>query len=256
MAERVLRLNPLRALIDSVSVLVEGPQGNYEYAIALLSTRRFEIFHLITGPCGPVELFDFVDYALMLQQKDVAIARVEHLREGLQSARSARADFVLAACDPAIATRRTLAPAEDLLERAESLPFVYEAARLRLVYAEKLRGLGPTSEARRHLLRVEFDMASVQAGAWMDRVQRELRACQREMVVSVVDLTEKEMRIAQLAAEGLSNKEIGTQLYLSPRTVSGHLYKIFPKLGITTRVQLRDALIVSADAEGGPALSE
>jgi len=256
MTERVLRLTPLRALVDSVSVLVEGPKGNYEYAVALLSTRRFNIFHLITGPCGPVELFDFVDYALMLQQEDVAIARVEHFREGLQSARSARADFVLAACDAAIATRRTLAPAEDLLERSESLPFVYEAARLRLVYAERLRTLGRTPEARRHLLRVEFDLASVQAGAWMDRVQRELRACQKEIVVSAADLTEKEMQIAQLAADGLSNKEIGTQLYLSPRTVSGHLYKIFPKLGITTRVQLRDALAVSAEAEGGHALSE
>src|SRR5690554_129446 len=187
MTERVLRLSPLRTLIDSVSVLIEGPKGNYEYAIALLSTRRFDIFPLITGPCGPVELFDFVDYALMLQQEDVAIARVEHFREGLQSAHSARADFVLAACDAAIAMRRTLTPVEDLLVQSESLPFLYEAARLRLVYAERLLRSCRIAEARRHLLRVEFDFASVQAGAWMDRVQRELRACQREIAVSVVD---------------------------------------------------------------------
>jgi DNA-binding NarL/FixJ family response regulator len=48
--------------------------------------------------------------------------------------------------------------------------------------------------------------------------------------------------IAELAAAGRSNKEIGAELYLSPRTVGGHLYKIFPKLGVTTRAQLRDAL--------------
>ncbi|MEU2013926.1 helix-turn-helix transcriptional regulator, partial [Nocardia sp. NPDC019302] len=55
-------------------------------------------------------------------------------------------------------------------------------------------------------------------------------------------LTWQERRIADLAAAGLSNKEIGVQLHLSPRTVGSHLYRIFPKLGITTRAALRDAL--------------
>jgi DNA-binding NarL/FixJ family response regulator len=50
------------------------------------------------------------------------------------------------------------------------------------------------------------------------------------------------MQIARLAAEGLSNRQIGEQLYLSPRTVGSHLYRIFPKLGITTRAQLAQAL--------------
>ncbi|WP_229867332.1 response regulator transcription factor [Streptomyces gelaticus] len=58
-------------------------------------------------------------------------------------------------------------------------------------------------------------------------------------------LTPQELQIAQLAAEGLSNKEIGRQLYLSPRTIGAHLYRIFPKLGITSRGQLRDKLSVN-----------
>jgi DNA-binding NarL/FixJ family response regulator len=52
----------------------------------------------------------------------------------------------------------------------------------------------------------------------------------------------QELQIAQLAAEGLSNREIGEQLYLSHRTVESHLYRLFPKLGVTSRAQLRDAL--------------
>jgi DNA-binding NarL/FixJ family response regulator len=55
-------------------------------------------------------------------------------------------------------------------------------------------------------------------------------------------LTPQELQIAQLAAEGLSNREIGERLYLSHRTVGSHLYRLFPKLGVTTRTQLRKAL--------------
>ncbi|WP_309231617.1 AAA family ATPase [Nocardia sp. SYP-A9097] len=63
-------------------------------------------------------------------------------------------------------------------------------------------------------------------------------------------LTWQERRIAELAAGGLTNKEIGGLLYLSPRTVSSHLYRIFPKLGITTRAALRDALDGQREATG------
>ncbi|WP_223772385.1 response regulator transcription factor, partial [Streptomyces huiliensis] len=55
-------------------------------------------------------------------------------------------------------------------------------------------------------------------------------------------LTWQERRIADLAASGLTNKEIGERMHLSPRTVGSHLYRAFPKLGITTRAALRDAL--------------
>lgn len=55
-------------------------------------------------------------------------------------------------------------------------------------------------------------------------------------------LTAQELEIAQLAARGYTNKQIGAQLHLSHRTVSTHLYRIFPKLGVTTRAALRDAL--------------
>ena len=55
-------------------------------------------------------------------------------------------------------------------------------------------------------------------------------------------LSPQELQIAQLAAEGLSNREIGERLYLSHRTIGTHLYNLFPKLGITSRAQLRDAL--------------
>jgi DNA-binding CsgD family transcriptional regulator len=60
--------------------------------------------------------------------------------------------------------------------------------------------------------------------------------------MGVVALTPQELEIARLAASGMTNKQIAERLFLSPRTVSGHLYQIFPKLGITKRAALRDAL--------------
>ncbi|MFD6171593.1 helix-turn-helix domain-containing protein [Streptomyces coeruleorubidus] len=59
---------------------------------------------------------------------------------------------------------------------------------------------------------------------------------------AVSGLTPQELQIAQLAAEGLTNRDIGARLHLSPRTIGFHLHKIFPKLGVTGRAQLRDAL--------------
>jgi DNA-binding CsgD family transcriptional regulator len=61
-------------------------------------------------------------------------------------------------------------------------------------------------------------------------------------------LTAQELQVAELAAAGLSNKQIGARLYMSHRTVGAHLYRIFPKLGIASRAALRDALSQRAAA--------
>ena len=84
------------------------------------------------------------------------------------------------------------------------------------------------------------------ATGWSDRARQELRATARRIGRRTPDardrLTAQELQIAQLAAEGLSNREIGERLFLSHRTIGSHLYRIFPKLEITARAQLRDAL--------------
>ena len=81
---------------------------------------------------------------------------------------------------------------------------------------------------------------------YAERARRELRASgetvRRRDPGGWAQLSPQELQIAQLAAEGLSNREIGEQLYLSHRTVESHLYRLFPKLGVTSRAQLRDAL--------------
>jgi DNA-binding CsgD family transcriptional regulator len=90
------------------------------------------------------------------------------------------------------------------------------------------------------------------ATRWSDRARQELRATGETLGPRRPDardqLTAQELQIAQLAAQGLSNREIGERLFLSHRTIGSHLYRIFPKLGITSRAQLRDALPAAADS--------
>ena len=84
------------------------------------------------------------------------------------------------------------------------------------------------------------------ANRWSGRARQELRATGETVRQRIPDardqLTAQELQIAQLASQGLSNREIGERLFLSHRTIGSHLYRIFPKLEITSRVQLRDAL--------------
>ncbi|MEO3808850.1 AAA family ATPase [Sphaerisporangium sp. B11E5] len=119
-------------------------------------------------------------------------------------------------------------------------------ARLLLAHGVWLRRRRRILEARVPLRAARDACDALGLLAWGERARRELRASGEASdlrVPSTADrLTPQELHIARLAAEGLSNREIGQQLYLSHRTVSTHLYKIFPKLGITARAQLRDAL--------------
>jgi DNA-binding NarL/FixJ family response regulator len=84
------------------------------------------------------------------------------------------------------------------------------------------------------------------AHPWLARTHQELRATGYRPLDHASDsagtLTAQEFEIAHLAASGLTNRQIGERLYLSHRTVGAHLYRIFPKLGVSSRAALRDAL--------------
>ena len=89
-----------------------------------------------------------------------------------------------------------------------------------------------------------FDALDV--APWADRAGHDLRAAgeasPKRSPAKWDQLSAQEMQIAAMAAEGLTNREIGQRLYLSHRTVGSHLYRAFPKLGVTSRSQLVAAL--------------
>jgi DNA-binding NarL/FixJ family response regulator len=100
--------------------------------------------------------------------------------------------------------------------------------------------------ARTHLTAAHDTFQRIGATPWAQRAASELRATgitiRRSNVLGPGALSPQQLEIARLAAAGLTNKEIGERLFLSHRTVGTHLYQIFPKLGITSRAALRDAL--------------
>ena len=121
-----------------------------------------------------------------------------------------------------------------------------EHARAHLLYGEWLRRVGRRTDARERLRTAHRMLAAMGAEAFAERARRELLATGETVRKRTVDtrdeLTAQERQIARLAREGLSNPEISTQLFISPRTVEWHLRKVFTKLGIRSRRQLRAAL--------------
>ncbi len=116
-------------------------------------------------------------------------------------------------------------------------------ARAQLLYGEWLRRQGRRVHAREQLRAAEATFSQVGAVGFGQRARRELLAtgetARRRSVETRDDLTAQEAQIATLAGSGYTNPEIGAQLFLSPRTVEWHLHKVFMKLGITSRRELR-----------------
>ena len=121
-----------------------------------------------------------------------------------------------------------------------------ELARTHPLYGEWLRRTNRRVDAREQLRAAHEAFVSMGADAFAGRARRELLATGEKVRSRRSDtrdeLTAQEEQIARLARDGLTNPEIGAQLFLSPRTVEWHLRKVFTKLGISSRRQLRSAL--------------
>ncbi len=127
----------------------------------------------------------------------------------------------------------------------------FQRARLQLAQGQWLRRERRIAESRAPLRAAREAFDALGCSAWGDQARRELRASgessRRRADPSARDeLTAQELQIAQLAVEGLSNREIGQRLFVSHRTVGTHLYRIFPKLGITRRSELEAALATAS----------
>ena len=130
----------------------------------------------------------------------------------------------------------------------------FQRARLQLAHGQWLRRQRRVADSRVVLRAARDTFDALGCAPWSKQARLELRASgerSRRRVPEARDqLTAQELQIAQLAAGGLSNREIGQRLFLSHRTISTHLYRVFPKLGITSRAELNAALAPVSVAVG------
>jgi DNA-binding CsgD family transcriptional regulator len=176
---------------------------------------------------------DVIEHALG-RLDGTASARLEQLiaraRGLLASPDGAEAHFDKALADPA----------------GDQWPF--EQAQLRLDYAEWLRRRRRINDAKPVLTQALGTFRRLGARSWAQRAQAELRASGVTVTGAagepdaLGELTPQQRQIVRLASDGLTDREIGDRLFLSPRTVSSHLYRSYPKLGVASRHQLRDVI--------------
>jgi len=130
----------------------------------------------------------------------------------------------------------------------------FQQARTRLLWAEHLRRNRRRLDAREQLRAALDAFERLEAGPWADRAQAELRATGetvRRREAGVDQLTPQERRIAELVADGGSNREVAERLFISPRTVGYHLARAYQKLGVSSRTRLAH-LLRDGDPEAAP----
>jgi DNA-binding CsgD family transcriptional regulator len=175
-----------------------------------------------------------------------------------QAHAAAMTDAGLARLSPRLAVRVAAASAmtapdtraRHLFEAALATPnagrWPFDRARVQLAFGDRLRRLHATREAQPHLSAAYETFRRLGAQGWAHRAAQEMRAAGLPMPADrrppPTALVGRDLEIASLAAAGLSNQEIGATLFLSPRTVGSRLYRIYPRLGVSSRAGLRDAL--------------
>ncbi|MFD3457892.1 AAA family ATPase [Streptomyces sp. NPDC058691] len=207
------------------------------------------------GVPGRWMLLDLVEAEVRTGRTDQARAHVTVAREAGSHRISPRIAMITAGAAAVAAEEKE---AGHLFEAALSLPqaarWPWEHARIQLAYGQWLRR-NRDPRARQYLSAALETLERIGANAMAHRARNELRAAGVATTTTTghdalaVVLTVQERQIAELAATGLTNKQIGERLFLSHRTVGSHLHRLYPKLGITSRAALRAALEAMAPAE-------
>jgi DNA-binding CsgD family transcriptional regulator len=191
-------------------------------------------------------LLDLVEAAVGSGQADRVLAIVPELEAIAERSGSPFFNAELHCVRPLLAADHEAERLFSQVLQGELKPYPFLEGRALFSFGRWLRRQRRPTDARAALRR-SIELFDVLGGArWSTRARQELRATGETIGHRTPDardrLTAQELQIAQLATRGLSNREIGERLFLSHRTVGGHLYRIFPKLGIAGRAQLRDAL--------------
>ena len=189
-------------------------------------------------------LVELIEAGVRAGEPDEAAAALERLSERTRASGTEWALGIEARCRALLNDDESLY--RESIERLARSRAVVELARSRLLYGEWLRRENRRADARELLRAAHESFSHMGAGAFAERARRELLATGetvRRITADTRDaLTPQEIQVARLARDGHTNPEIGAQLFISPRTVEYHLRKVFRKLDVSSRRELRDAL--------------
>jgi DNA-binding CsgD family transcriptional regulator len=241
---RVGAILRLAAQARTLAALTRGDfEAAYQHASAI--TRPGQLADHV--PHALWLTLDLTEAAVRTGRPAEAVAHVAAVRQAGLAAISPRQALIVEGAAAIVAPDQEAAAR---FERALAGPGIerwpFDQARIQLLLGERLRRMKVTAEARAQLTAALDTFQRLGAGPWAARAGSELRAT--GLTVSSLagtgpaSLTPQQREIATLAATGLTNKQIAERLFLSPSTVATHLHQLFPKLGVTTRAALRDAL--------------
>jgi DNA-binding CsgD family transcriptional regulator/tetratricopeptide (TPR) repeat protein len=238
-------VNVARLALGELEVGLGRPREALEHLDQLRPTPFPPIAFLATP--------DIVDAALRLGETGRALNALDRLESWAPVSPAPLVHGMVARCRAMLAA--DTAEAEELFRATLDLqgsgvpPF--ERARTHLAYGERLRRERRRSEARTQLRDALGTFEGIGAELWAERARGELRAtgetARRRDASTIDDLTPQELRIAQLVGAGASNREVGAQLFVSPKTVEYHLRKVFLKLGVASRVELAGLRLAGSD---------
>jgi len=243
-----------RMAVHRAASLAALGRGDFEEAYreaAAISPPGTLVTHV---PHALGAVMDLVEAAVRTGRQQEAATHVAAAREARVAEISPRLALLVTASAALAAPARQ---ASCLFERALGIPgadrWPFDFARVQLAFGEHLRRDRAPTDSRAPLGAALAAFRALGARPWADRAANELRAARlapaKTETRRVPALTAQEQQIVSLAAAGLTNKQIGERLYLSPRTVGSHLYRVFPKLGVSSRAGLRDALIALASGD-------
>jgi DNA-binding CsgD family transcriptional regulator len=223
-----------------MSAVLYNGLGRYDEALA---GARSACEHDELGVRG-LALPELIEAAVRAAAPDAAAAALPDLEQRTTAAGTewslgmlARSRALLSSGDAAEGLYR------EAIERLGRSRIVVHLARAHLIYGEWLRRENRRLDAREHLRRARTMFEHMGVEAFAERARRELLAtgatARERTVRSQLDLTPQEAQIARLAATGRTNPEIGSELFISAKTVEYHLSKVFTKLGVRTRKELR-----------------
>ena len=220
--------------------LLYNSQGHYGEALAA-ARRACEHEDVIAYGWALVEL---IEAGVRGGRPEEAAAALDRLSERTRASGTEWALGTEARCRALLSDDESLY--RESVERLARSRAAVELARSRLLYGEWLRRENRRADAREQLRAAHEMFSRMGAEAFAERARRELSATgetvRKRTVETLDELTAQEAQVARLAAQGHTNPEIGAQLFISPRTVEYHLHKVFPKLGISSRKELRKAL--------------